>query len=150
MSVDDKYTYPGSVGVLINEAGIRDHVQLDEAMNDVALFVLARIYTEPAPESLDLEYLRGIHVRMFGDLLPGIAGRIRDVDVQATGPGSRTAGPTSSRTTSPASTRTRSPSGWLIGGVSSPRSIPGATAIPAASPCSWPRSRSGLATRSTG
>ncbi|WP_434513175.1 Fic family protein (plasmid) [Clavibacter nebraskensis] len=87
MSVDDKYTYPGSGGVLINAAGIRDHAQLDEAMNDVASFVLAKIYTEPAPERLELEYLRGIHVRMFGDLLPGIAGRIRDVDVQATGTG---------------------------------------------------------------
>ncbi|WP_434168919.1 Fic/DOC family protein [Clavibacter michiganensis] len=87
MSVDDKYTYPGSGGVLINAAGIRDHAQLDEAMNDVASFVLAKIYTEPAPERLDIEYLRGIHVRMFGDLLPGIAGRIRDVDVQATGTG---------------------------------------------------------------
>jgi len=87
MSVDDKYTYPGSGGVLINAAGIRDHARLDEAMNDVASFVLAKIYTEPAPERLDLEYLRGIHVRMFGDLLPGIAGRIRDVDVQATGTG---------------------------------------------------------------
>ncbi|UQB17880.1 Fic/DOC family protein [Clavibacter nebraskensis] len=87
MSVDDKYTYPGSGGVLINAAGIRDHAQLDEAMNDVASFVLAKIYTEPVPDRLDLEYLRGIHVRMFGDLLPGIAGRIRDVDVQATGTG---------------------------------------------------------------
>ncbi len=41
MSVDDKYTYPGSGGVLINAAGIRDHAELDEAMNDVASFVLA-------------------------------------------------------------------------------------------------------------
>ncbi|MDO4061109.1 Fic/DOC family protein, partial [Clavibacter michiganensis] len=56
-------------------------------MNDVASFVLAKIYTEPVPARLDLEYLRGIHVRMFGDLLPEIAGRIRDVDVQATGTG---------------------------------------------------------------
>ncbi|WDD28541.1 Fic family protein [Clavibacter michiganensis subsp. michiganensis] len=87
MSVDDKYTYPGSGGVLINAAGIRDHAELDEAMNDVASFVLAKIYTEPVPARLDLEYLRGIHVRMFGDLLPAIAGRIRDVDVQATGTG---------------------------------------------------------------
>ncbi|UDM10733.1 Fic/DOC family protein [Clavibacter michiganensis] len=87
MSVDDKYTYPGSGGVLINAAGIRDHAELDEAMNDVASFVLAKIYTEPVPARLDLEYLRGIHVRMFGDLLPEIAGRIRDVDVQATGTG---------------------------------------------------------------
>ncbi len=87
MSVDDKYTYPGSGGVLINAASIRDHVQLDEAMNDVASFVLAKIYTEPVPARLDLEYLRGIHVRMFGDLLPEIAGRIRNVDVQATGTG---------------------------------------------------------------
>ncbi|UDM20532.1 Fic/DOC family protein [Clavibacter michiganensis] len=87
MSVDDKYTYPGSGGVLINAASIRDHVELDEAMNDVASFVLAKIYTEPVPARLGLEYLRGIHVRMFGDLLPTIAGRIRDVDVQATGTG---------------------------------------------------------------
>ncbi|AWG01499.1 Fic/DOC family protein [Clavibacter michiganensis] len=87
MGVDDKYTYPGSGGVLINAAGITEHAVLDDAMNYVSSVALAEIRTESIPARPDLEYLRGIHVRMFGDLLPTIAGRIRDVDVQATGTG---------------------------------------------------------------
>lgn len=87
MSVDDKYTYPGSGGVLINAAGIQDRDTLDAAMNDVSSIALAKIREEPVPARPDFEYLRSIHVRMFGDLLPNIAGKIRDVDVQATGTG---------------------------------------------------------------
>jgi len=87
MSVDDKYTYPGSGGVLVNAAGIRDQRQLDEAMNDVASITMAEVRAERVPDRPDYAYLRGIHERMFGDLVPGIAGKIRDVDVQATGTG---------------------------------------------------------------
>lgn len=87
MSVDDKYTYPGSGGVLVNAAGIRDQGQLDEAMNDVASITMAEVRAERVPDRPDYAYLRGIHERMFGDLVPGIAGKIRDVDVQATGTG---------------------------------------------------------------
>jgi cell filamentation protein len=87
MSVDDKYTYPGSGGVLVNAAGIRDQRQLDEAMNDVASITMAEVRAAAVPERPDYAYLRSIHERMFGDLVPGIAGQIRDVDVQATGTG---------------------------------------------------------------
>jgi cell filamentation protein len=87
MSVDDKYTYPGSGGVLVNAAGIRDQSQLDEAMNDVASITMAEVRAERVPDRPGYEYLQSIHERMFGDLVPGIAGRIRDVDVQATGTG---------------------------------------------------------------
>lgn len=87
MSVDDKYTYPGSGGVLVNAAGIRDQRQLDEAMNDVASITMAEVRAERVPDRPDYAYLRGIHERMFGDLVPGIAGKVRDVDVQATGTG---------------------------------------------------------------
>lgn len=87
MSVDDKYTYPGSGGVLVNAAGIRDRSQLDEAMNDVASITMAEVRAERVPDRPGYGYLQSIHERMFGDLVPGIAGRIRDVDVQATGTG---------------------------------------------------------------
>jgi cell filamentation protein len=87
MSVDDKYTYPGSGGVLVNAAGIRDQDLLDAAMNDVASITMAEVRAERVPDRPGYEYLRSIHERMFGDLVPGIAGRIRDVDVQATGTG---------------------------------------------------------------
>lgn len=87
MSVDDKYTYPDSGGVLINAAGIRDQRRLDEAMNDVASITMAEVRAERVPDRPGYEYLRSIHERMFGDLVPDIAGRIRDVDVQATGTG---------------------------------------------------------------
>jgi cell filamentation protein len=100
MSVDDEYAYSVSGGVRTNAAGVRDHAQLGKAMNDVASFVLAKIYTLAALERLDLEYLRVIHVSIFGDLLPGVAGRIGEADVQATWTESRPAGPTSSGPTS--------------------------------------------------
>ncbi|WP_420367161.1 Fic/DOC family protein [Curtobacterium sp. L1-20] len=87
MSVDDKYTYPGSGGVLVNAAGYRTHEQLDEAMNEFASVTMAEVRAEPVPSRPDYEYLQRIHDRMFGDLVPGIAGQIRDVDVQATGTG---------------------------------------------------------------
>ncbi|MBT1633259.1 Fic/DOC family protein [Curtobacterium flaccumfaciens] len=87
MSVDDKYTYPGSGGVLVNAAGYRTHEQLDEAMNDVASITMAEVRSEPVPDRPGYDYLQSIHERMFGDLVPGIAGRLRDVDVQATGTG---------------------------------------------------------------
>lgn len=87
MSVDDKYTYPGSGGVLINAAGYRTHGELDEAMNDVASITMAEVRSEPVPDRPGYDYLQSIHERMFGDLVPGIAGRLRDVDVQATGTG---------------------------------------------------------------
>lgn len=87
MSVDDKYTYPGSGGVLINAADIRDQATLDRAMNDVASIVMAAVQIEPVPDRPGFDYLQSIHTRMFRDLVPGIAGQIRDVDVQATGTG---------------------------------------------------------------
>jgi cell filamentation protein len=87
MSVDDKYTYPGSGGVLINAAGYRTHRELDEAMNDVASITMAEVRSELVPDRPGYDYLQSIHERMFGDLVPGIAGRLRDVDVQATGTG---------------------------------------------------------------
>jgi cell filamentation protein len=87
MSVDDKYTYPGSGGVLVNAAGIRNQRQLDEAMNDVASITMAEVRAERVPDRPGYAYLRDIQERMFGDLVPGIAGKVRDVDVQATGTG---------------------------------------------------------------
>jgi len=87
VSEDDKYTYAGSGGVLINSRNIRDQGGLDEAMNGYASVAMASLRAEPVPDRLDADYLRAIHERMFHRLVPGIAGRIRDVDVQATGTG---------------------------------------------------------------
>jgi cell filamentation protein len=82
MSGDDKYTYPGSGGVLVNRLGIRDPVRLDEALNDYASQRWAAIRGEAVPEVLDFGYLRSIHRRLFEPLL-GWAGEVRDVDAQA-------------------------------------------------------------------
>ncbi len=87
MSEDDKYTYPGSGGVLVNSKGIRNVARLDAAMNDYASAAMAELRTEPTPDRLDYNYLRGIHTRLFERIVPGIAGKHRDVDVQATGVG---------------------------------------------------------------
>lgn len=87
MSVDDKYTYPGSGGVLVNSKGIREAARLDSALNDYASAAMAELRVEPVPSQLGYEYLRHIHTRMFERIVPGIAGRLRDVNVQAIGTG---------------------------------------------------------------
>jgi cell filamentation protein len=87
MAEDDKYTYPGSGGVLVNSLGIRDAARLDAAMNDYASFAMAEMYAQAIPERPGSDYLIEIHERMFNRIAPGIAGRIRDVDAQATGTG---------------------------------------------------------------
>jgi cell filamentation protein len=87
MSEDDKYTYPGSGGVLVNSLGIRDAARLDAAMNDYASFAMAEMYAKAIPGHPGRDYLVEIHDRMFSRVVPGIAGRIRDVDAQATGTG---------------------------------------------------------------
>lgn len=87
MSLDDKYTYPGSGGALINARGITDPVRLDHAMNDYASVAMAELLREEPPVYADFEYLRSMHTRLFERLIPSIAGKTRDVDVQATGAG---------------------------------------------------------------
>ena len=86
MSVDDKYTYPGSGGVLVNKYDIRDGARLDELLNDFASVNWAEMRLEPAPERFTVDYLQTIHRRMFDEVLP-FAGQLRDVDAQATGIG---------------------------------------------------------------
>lgn len=87
MSVDDKYTYPGSGGVLVNAKGIRDKAGLDGAMNDYASVAMAELRLEGAPPSVGFDYLRSIHSRLFEKIVPNIAGRMRDVDAGALGTG---------------------------------------------------------------
>ncbi|RFA13091.1 hypothetical protein B7R22_14345 [Subtercola boreus] len=87
MAEDDKYTYAGSGGVLVNSLGIRDAARLDDAMNDYASLAMADIYTDTIPDRPGRDYLTEIHERMFSRIAPGIAGKIRDVDAQATGTG---------------------------------------------------------------
>ncbi|MFV0428252.1 MAG: Fic/DOC family protein [Arachnia sp.] len=87
MIEDDKYTYPGSGGVLVNSKGIQEAARLDAAMNDYASAAMAELRVEPVPTQPGYEYLRHIHTRMFERIVPGIAGRLRDVNVQAIGTG---------------------------------------------------------------
>lgn len=87
MSVDDKYTYAGSEGVLINSKEIREESLLNAALNDYASAAMAQLRLEPVPSQPGYEYLRHIHTRMFERILPGIAGQLRDVNVQAIGTG---------------------------------------------------------------
>ncbi|WP_245741694.1 hypothetical protein [Herbiconiux ginsengi] len=50
MAQDDKYTYPGSGGVLVNTFEVRDQALLDEAMNDTATLEMIALRREPVPE----------------------------------------------------------------------------------------------------
>lgn len=86
MSVDDKYTYPGSGGVLVNHYNIRDGEQLDKAVNAIASVRWAAMSREPLPERFDVAQLQAIHRRLFDEIYP-FAGQLRDVDAQAVGTG---------------------------------------------------------------
>ena len=86
MTEDDKYTYPGSGGVLVNKLDIHDAARLDEALNDYASIGWNALRREPIPEPPDFNYLAAIHRRLFEKVLPW-AGQLRDVDAQATGIG---------------------------------------------------------------
>ncbi|KAA9104508.1 Fic/DOC family protein [Microbacterium rhizomatis] len=86
MSVDDKYTYPGSGGVLVNHYNIRDAEQLDKAVNAIASVRWAAMSREPVPERFDVAQLQAIHRRLFDEIYP-FAGQLRDVDAQAVSTG---------------------------------------------------------------
>jgi len=86
MTLDDKYTYPGSGGVIVNRLGIRDLGRLDQALNDYASVAWVHLRQVPAPEPPGFDYLQTIHREMFGSLLDW-AGELRQTDVQATGTG---------------------------------------------------------------
>lgn len=86
MSVDDKYTYPGSGGVLVNHYNIRDAAKLDQALNAVASVRWAAMSREPLPERFDVAQLQAIHRRLFDEIYP-FAGQLRDVNAQAMGTG---------------------------------------------------------------
>ncbi len=86
MTLDDKYTYPGSGGVLVNRYGIRDADRLDQALNDYATAGWFHLRKQAAPEPPGFGYLQGIHREMFAPLLDW-AGELRETDAQATGSG---------------------------------------------------------------
>lgn len=86
MTADDKYTYPGSGGVLVNAYSIRDATALDALINDFVSLRLADIDGVAGPTP-DFASLQRIHRAMFADVVPAIAGRVRDVDVGAVGTG---------------------------------------------------------------
>ncbi|WP_262495448.1 Fic/DOC family protein [Paeniglutamicibacter gangotriensis] len=69
LGVDDRYTYPGSGGVLRNQLGITSHDLLDEAMNDFATLGWAVMSLEPVPITFDFSYLCQIHHRLLGDIV---------------------------------------------------------------------------------
>jgi hypothetical protein len=66
VSLDDKYTYPGSNGVLINKLSLRTHDQLDNAMNEYASLVVRG----PRPHlGTEIKTIgRSWHVCCLGDL----------------------------------------------------------------------------------
>ena len=82
MTLDDKYTYPGSGGVLVNRLGIRDLGRLDHALNDYASVAWVQLRQMPPPEPPGFGYLQTIHREMFGSLVDW-AGELRETDASA-------------------------------------------------------------------
>lgn len=69
MAADDRFTIPGSGGVLKNKLGLTTQEGVDEAMNEVATTRWAIMLTEPIPDRLDIEYFRSIHYRLLSPVL---------------------------------------------------------------------------------
>ena len=63
----DPYAYPGT-DVLINKLDIRDPEALKLADADLAYQRLDEMYDDPVTGAFDLDHLRAIHRRLFGDL----------------------------------------------------------------------------------
>jgi len=81
---DDKYTYPGSSGVLRNLLDITDAEALDVATNAYVSIEWAALLREVIPDELDFTYLQFVHRRLFGKVFPW-AGEVRDVELRAAG-----------------------------------------------------------------
>lgn len=80
--VDDRYTIPGSGGVLRNQFGLTTTKGVEEAMNENASAEWAIMCTGSAPMIFDFAYLAVIHQRLIGrvvgDQSTGLwAGQIR-------------------------------------------------------------------------
>lgn len=86
MTLDDRYTYPGSGGVLINRLDIRDPALLDLALNDYATAGWFHLRKQRAPEPPGFGFLQTIHREMFAPLFDW-AGELRRTNAQATGMG---------------------------------------------------------------
>lgn len=76
MAADDRYTIPGSGGVLKNKLGLTSQDRVDRAMNAAASTEWAILMREPIPDRLDLDYLRSIHRRLLSPVLAW-AGELR-------------------------------------------------------------------------
>lgn len=69
MTLDDRWTYPASGGVLVNRLGIRDPGFLGPALNDYASVAWVHLRQLPPPEPPGFDYLQTIDREMFGSLL---------------------------------------------------------------------------------
>lgn len=74
----DRYTIPGTDGVLRNRRGLLTVEGVNHVMNMSASLAWADLISEPIPQFLDLEYLRSIHFRFFDPVLDW-AGQLRAV-----------------------------------------------------------------------
>ena len=61
MTLDDKYTFPDSGGVLVNRLGIRNIGRLDQALNAYASVAWVRLRQLPPLEPPGFDYLQTIH-----------------------------------------------------------------------------------------
>ncbi|SEN98771.1 Fic/DOC family protein [Cryobacterium luteum] len=69
MAADDRYTIPGSGGVLKNKLGLTSQDRLDRAMNESATRRWSIMVRESIPDQLDLDYLTTIHRRLLSPVL---------------------------------------------------------------------------------
>lgn len=83
---DDKYTYPGSGGVLRNSLDIEDSAELDRATDAFVSVEWADLLRAPCPAKFDFAYLQAVHHQLF-HMVFSWAGQVRDVELLAAGTG---------------------------------------------------------------
>ena len=75
----DPYLDPTS-GVLRNKLGLTDAAELQQAETRLSMLRDVQLAQQTLPGRYDLEHLRRMHRRLFGDVYPW-AGKVRTVDI---------------------------------------------------------------------
>lgn len=76
---DDPYVLPN--GVLINNLGLTNTAELEEAEAEFVLYRTTELWESPVEGFFNLAHLQEIHRRLFQDVYPW-AGEVRVVDIR--------------------------------------------------------------------
>ena len=75
----DPYLIEGST-CLVNSLGFTDTVSLNEAEEEISAVAMGELEHTPVHPTFDLEHLKNIHSKLFGDVYP-FAGQVRKCEI---------------------------------------------------------------------